>query len=408
MKSKKTIPFSPPFIDEDVEKEVLETLKSGWITSGPKVKELEFMFEQYTNSDRSVCVNSWTSGAFLALKFLGIGPGDEVIVPAYTYSATALCVLHTGAKPIMVDVQTDFNIDPSKIEAAITNRTKAVIPVDFGGWPCDYKSIQQIIESDKSKSLFTPGNEVQKKLGRIAIVGDCAHSFGAKFLGVSNAIQCDFAVYSLHAVKNITTAEGGVICINLPPQFNVDDAYHWFSLNRLNGQTKDSFSKTKAGSWRYDIACQGYKLNMPDICAAIGTAQLKKYEKKLLVERKAIFERYSAFFETKEWAETPTGKDHHRESSFHLYALRIKNVEEKTRDKIIDKVSLEGVSVNVHFIPMPMMTLFRELEYKIEDYPITYDNYAREISLPIYPGLSMEDVDYICENIENAYLSITK
>lgn len=395
------IPFSPPYIDSDIEAEVLDSLRSGWITSGPKVRDLELLSNAVIGVERSICVNSWTSGAQLVLKWLGIGPGDEVIIPAYTYSATALVVLHAGATPIMVDVMEDFTIDPIKILSAISDRTKAILAVDIAGWPCDYNAIKDVIEL--RKNLFSPNNEIQKKFGQIALVSDAAHSLGAIYNSISAALASDITIYSLHAVKNVTTAEGGIICLNLPyKKFSNDEVYRWMKLNSLNGQTKDAFSKNIPGSWRYDIVSQGLKINMPDICAAIGLGQLRKYPNFLLPERKRVFDHYYNFFSRKDWAQLPPSASEGRKSSYHLYPLRIKNISEGQRDNIIMKMAEAGVSTNVHFIPMPMLTLFKELGYMIEDYPVAYDNYVREISLPIYPQLTDEQCAYIEMHIEKA------
>ncbi|MBA3827734.1 MAG: DegT/DnrJ/EryC1/StrS family aminotransferase [Taibaiella sp.] len=400
------IPFSPPYIDADIENEVLDSLRSGWITTGPKVRDLEILCAQLSGVEKAVAVNSWTSGAALVLKWLGIGKGDEVIIPAYTYSATALTVLHAGATPVMVDVLDDFTIDPQKLKAAITTATKAVMAVDIAGWPCDYDAIKQIINAEDVRSKFNPGNEIQRKFGRIALIADAAHSIGATYNGKPASIASDITIFSLHAVKNVTTAEGGMICLYLPPPFSNEEVYKWMKLNSLNGQTKDAFSKSQGGGWRYDIVSAGLKINMPDICAAIGLAQLKKYPGLLLPERERVFNHYAAFFGSKNWAIMPPARDEQRISSYHLYPLRIKNITEDQRDAIIQKMADAGVAVNVHFIPMPMLTLFKELGYRIEDYPNAYKNYAHEISLPIYPQLTGEKCTYIEEQLEKAYKEV--
>lgn len=401
------IPFSPPYIDSDIEDEVLDSLRSGWITSGPKVRDLELLCNDVLGVEKSVCVNSWTSGALLVLKWLGIGEGDEVIVPAYTYSATALVVLNSGAIPIMVDVLDDFTINPDAVRCAITKRTKAILPVDIAGWPCNYEALQEIVQDKTIKDLYQPKNTIQEQFGRIALISDAAHSLGAKYKGDAAALASDITIFSLHAVKNVTTAEGGVICINLPKPFSNDDVYKWMKLNGLNGQTKDAFSKSQAGSWRYDIISQGLKINMPDVCAAIGLAQLRKYSNFLLPERKRVHDHYNQFFATKTWAQLPPADNKERVSSYHLYPLRINGISEDQRDAIIQKVADAGAAVNVHFIPMPMLTLFKQLGYNIENYPVAYDNYAREISLPIYPQLTAEQCNFILEQIEKAYLEVT-
>jgi len=397
------ITFSPPYIDEDVIAEVTEVLQSGWITTGPKVKELEQLCASYTGAHKAVCVNSWTSGAALVLRWLGIGDGDEVIIPAYTYAATALCVLNAGAKPVMVDVLEDFTIDPEAIRKAITPATKAIIAVDFGGLPCNYSEIRAVATSDEVKAAFVPINDVQRNFGHPVIIADAAHSMGAKYNGVSATLAADVAIISLHAVKNVTTAEGGVICLHLPLPFNNDEVYQWMKLNSLNGQTKDAFTKKNNGAWRYDIVSQGMKINMPDVCAAIGLAQLRKYPTQLLPERKAVYDNYCKYFAGKEWAILPFAEEGVKETSYHLFPLRLSGITEGQRDKIIYSLFEAGIATNVHFIPLPMLTLFKELGYKTEDYPVAYRNYSNEISLPIYPRLTEEQVRYIVDKINSAY-----
>lgn len=399
------IPFSPPYIDQSVIDEVVDTLKSGWITTGPKVKALEEEVVKLTGVEKALCVNSWTSGAILILKWFGIKPGDEVIVPAYTYSATALAVLHCGATPVMVDVKDDFTVDPLKIEQAITNKTKVILPVDIAGLPCDYDAINAIVERQDIKSKFAAEGENQTKLGRILVVSDAAHSVGATYKNRPCGSLADITIFSFHAVKNVTTAEGGAICINLPKPFDLEAEYATMRLWTLNGQSKDAFTKSKAGGWKYDILFQGLKINMPDLCAALGLAQIREYNTELLLQRKRVALRYSAFFSKKDWAKLPILNDENRESCYHLYALRIAGATEDKRDKMIDIITEEGVAVNVHFIPMPMLTLFKDLGYDIDNYPTAYDNYSKEISLPIYPQLTDEQIDFICETVEKAYLN---
>jgi dTDP-4-amino-4,6-dideoxygalactose transaminase len=397
------IPFSPPYIDKDIEDEVLDSLRSGWITTGPKVRDLELLTAKFAGVERAICVNSWTSGAALVLKWLGIGAGDEVIVPAYTYSATALTVIHAGAKVVMVDVLDDFTIDPAQIAKAITPNTKAIMAVDIAGWPCDYDTIKKVLHSPEVSKQFTAKNDIQAAFGRPALIADAAHSMGATYHNKPAALASDISIYSLHAVKNVTTAEGGVICLSLPAPFVIEDVYKWMKLNSLNGQTKDAFTKTQAGGWRYDIVSAGLKINMPDICAAIGLSQLKKYPGLLLPERERVFNTYANFFKDKEWAIMPQSVSADRTSSYHLFPLRIKNITEAQRDAIIQTMAENGVTVNVHFIPMPMLTLFKNMGFKIEDYKVAYTNYAHEISLPIYPQLDYEKCMYVATQIESAY-----
>lgn len=397
------IPFSPPYIDQEVIDEVVDTLQSGWITTGPKVKLLEEEVCKLTKVGNAVCVNSWTSGAILVLKWLGIKEGDEVIIPAYTYSATALAVLQCGATPVMIDISNDFTIDVTKIEAAITEKTKVIMPVDIAGWPCDYNAIKNILHKDAIKSKFKPNSPVQEKLNRILILSDAAHSIGAVYDNVHVGKLTDITIFSLHAVKNVTTAEGGVICLNLPSPFSNEDEYKMMKLFSLNGQNKDALAKSQAGSWRYDILFQGLKVNMPDLCAAVGLAQIRKYDSYLLKERKRVALAYHKFFSQFDFFELPPLEDSLRISSYHLYALRIKNIKEDTRDDIIKRISESGVSVNVHFIPMPMLTVFKDLGFDIKNYPNAYFNYSREISLPIYPQLDSDQINYICQSVLDSY-----
>lgn len=396
------IPFSPPYIDTSVVEEVVDTLHSGWITTGPKVKALEVEIQKLSGAQSVLCVNSWTSGAIMMLRWLGLQPGDEVIVPAYTYCATAMAVLWAGGKPVMVDSGEDFNISVEAIRRAITPRTKAIMPVDIGGWPCDYEAIMSLVDEPEVKAMFRPASDIQQRLGRILVVSDSAHSIGAHYAGGRAGGQTDIAVFSLHAVKNVTTAEGGAICFNMPAGFDNEELYKELRLRSLNCQTKDAFTKTQAGGWRYDIVGQGMKVNMADLNAAMGLAQMRQYDK-LLAERKRVFDAYNKVFSAKPWSITPTAVKNGRESSYHIYALRIKDFTEEQRDRMIQEIAARDVAVNVHFIPMPMLTFFRSLGYDIKDYPQAYRNYAGEISLPIYPQLGEEQVQYVIEAVLAAY-----
>ncbi len=397
------IPFSPPYINEDVINEVTDSLKSGWITTGPKVKALEDEIKKLTNAEEVLCVNSWTSGAIMMLMWLGIKEGDEVIVPAYTYCATALAVLHAGGKPVMVDINEDFNISVDEIRKAITPRTKAIIPVDIAGFPCDYDEMMSLVQEESIKKQFKAESPIQEKIGRIMVISDAAHSLGAYYSKTKRTgSETDIAIFSLHAVKNLTTAEGGAICLNLPEPFNNEDTYAELRMMSLNCQTKDAFSKSKAGGWRYDIVGLGLKMNMADINAAIGLAQIRIYDS-LLSERKRVFDAYSDAFSSCDWALTPPSIKGDKESSYHIYALRIKDFTEEQRDKMIDEIAKQDVAVNVHFIPMPMLTLFKDLGYKIGDYPQAYENYKGEISLPIYPQLTTEMINHVVKSVKDAY-----
>jgi dTDP-4-amino-4,6-dideoxygalactose transaminase len=404
----KNIPFSLPVIDQDVIDEMLDTLtNTGWLTSGPKVLALEQEIKKYTGTEAVVCVNSWTSGAMLMLRWFGVGPGDEVIIPAYTYSATALCVLNMGATPVMVDVLDDFTINPALIEKAITSKTKAIIPVDIGGWPCDYKAINAIVNSANAKSLFTPSSVKQEKLGRILVIADAAHSIGATMDGQQAGNFTDLTVFSFHSVKNITTGEGGAICLNLPQPFNNADEYKFLKALSLNGQTKSAFEKNQPGAWKYDIIAQGLKVNMPDICATIGLAQIRKYKEVLLPERKRIFDFYTQELSKYEWAAIPPYDNNRRISSYHLYLLRINGITEEQRDRMIMHIGEAGVGVNVHYVPMSMLTLFKELGYKMVDYPVTFNLYQNQITLPVYNGLTNEQLLRVTDAVVDAYKAVS-
>lgn len=401
------IPFSPPYIDDDVRSEVLAALDSGWITSGPRVLALEKLVAEKIGIDHVACCSSATSGLQLMLHWYGIGSGDEVIIPAYTYAATALVVMHVGATPVMVDVNEDFNINVEAIRKEITPKTKAIIPVDIAGWPCDYEGIYNLLTEADVQNKFNATSESQKKLGRILILSDAAHSIGATYKQKPMGHWGDFVVFSFHAVKNVTTAEGGAICINIPKsEFNHEAVYKQLKLWSLNGQTKDALSKTTTGGWRYDIVYPGFKMNMPDICAAIGLAQFRKYDSHILPERQRVFNAYTKKFLSYSWAQLPPRDTSDRTSSCHLYALRINGITEAQRDSIMEEISKRGVSVNVHFQPLPLLTVFRERGYKIAEYPIAFDNYSREISLPIYPELDEQKIDYIVNAVVQGYQAI--
>lgn len=397
------IPFSPPYIDDDVLNEVSETLKSGWITTGPKVSQLEKEVATIASVDHALCVNSATSGLMLSLRWFGIGAGDEVIVPAYTYSATALAVIHVGAKPIMVDICDDLTVDVEDIEKKITKSTKAIIPVDIAGWPADYDAINALVNREDIKAKFISKTEEQRMLGRILVLSDAAHSLGATYNGLPTGKVADITVFSFHAVKNITTAEGGAIAVNLPKQFNNKDVYSIMRLMTLNGQTKDAFTKTKVGGWQYDIILPGFKMNMPDICAAIGLAQIRKYKDLILPDRKRVALTYSKLLGIYNWVRLPRLSLNESESSYHVFPIRFNAVNENQRDAIIELISKKGVSVNVHFIPMPLLSLFKSLSYSINDYPNSYKNYMCEVSLPIYPNLTNPQIEYIVKVVVSSY-----
>lgn len=381
------IPFSPPHIDQKIIDEVTKVLQSGWITTGPRTKLFEKELTKYCGNQATLCLNSATAGLEIILRWFGVKEGDEVILPAYTYSATANVVIHCGATPVFVDVNAhDFNISVANIEKAITSKTKVIMPVDFGGYTCDYDEINALVV--KHKNTFTAQTEEQKMLGRILVLSDSAHSFGAFYKGKRAGALTDISVFSFHAVKNLTTAEGGAVALNLPAPFDNELIYKALCVKTLHGQDKDALAKTQKGNWRYDIVEAGYKCNMTDIMAAIGLVELERYDADTLKVREHIFEQYDAAFSKYEWAEIPEYKSANKTSCYHLYPLRIKGITEAERDAIIKEIFDHDVSVNVHFIPVPMMSFYKKMGYDIKNYPVTFDNYSREISLPVYYDLN--------------------
>lgn len=392
---KMNIPFSPPDMSELEIQEVADTIKSGWITTGPKTKELERQIAAYVGVNRCVCLNSQTACGEMALRVLGIGTGDEVIVPAYTYSASASIVDHVGAKIVFVDVQEDcLEMDYDKLEAAITEKTKAIIPVDLGGVPCDYDKIFAIVE--KKKALFQPANEIQKAIGRVAICADTAHAFGASWHGKMCGSIADFSSFSFHAVKNFTTAEGGALTWKSIPGIDDEEIYHKLQLLSLHGQSKDALAKTKLGAWEYDIVGPWFKCNMTDIMAGIGLAQMKRYPA-MLARRKEIIARYEAAFKPLGIEVLDHYNDNHQ-SSGHLYITRVPGAGLKERQEIIVKMAEAGIATNVHYKPLPMMTAYKNLGFDIKDYPNAYKRFVNEITLPLHTCLTDEEVDYIIEN----------
>ena len=389
------IPFSPPDISELEIQEVCEALRSGWITTGPRTKKLEQKLAQYCHTDKMVCLNSATAAEELNLRVLGIGPGDEVLVPAYTYTASASAAIHTGAIVRFIDCQENsLEMDYDRMEAAITEKTKAVIPVDLGGIPCDYDRIYEAVE--RKKDLFRPNSEIQKAMGRIAVVADCAHALGAEKNGKMTGALADFSSFSFHAVKNFPTAEGGASCWKTIPGVDNDELYHQYQLLSLHGQSKDALAKTKLGAWEYDIVGPWYKCNMTDIMAAIGLKQLERYPG-LLQRRAEIIRRYDAALKPL-GVETLTHFGEDYRSSGHLYITRVPNITEQQRNDIIVKMAEREIACNVHFKPLPMMTAYKTLGFDIEDYPNAYKHYANEITLPLHTKLSDEDVAYVIEN----------
>lgn len=387
------IPFSPPRIDQRVIDEVTAALQSGWITTGPRTKLFEKKITEYCGCKTTVAVNSWTAGMEVLLRWWGIGPGDEVIIPVYTYCASANVVLHTGATPVMVDIsEDDFNISIEKISAAITEQTKVIMPVDISGFPCDYDAIYQIVEANRSR--FQAVNEKQKTLGRILVAADAAHSFGATYKGKVSGAIADVTCFSFHAVKNLTTAEGGAICFHLPEGFDHEEIYKEFCIKILHGQSKDALAKAQKGAWRYDVLEPGFKCNMTDIQAAIGLIELERYQENL-DRRKSIFDAYDAAFQQTSWALTPLHQTAEKQTCYHLYQLRIADVSEEQRDAIIQEIFEQDVSVNVHFQPLPLLTAYKNLGYKMADYPEAWNKYSTEISLPVYFNLTDEQVQQV-------------
>ena len=385
------VPFSPPDITELEIEQVVEALKSGWITTGPKTKALEQKIADFCGTDKAVCLNSQTACAEMALRVLGIGPGDEVIVPAYTYTATASVVCHVGAKLVMVDIQPDsLEMDYDQLEAAITENTKVIIPVDLAGIPCDYARIFSIVE--KKRELFTPSNDIQRAMGRISVNADAAHAFGASWHGKRVGSIADFTAFSFHAVKNLTTAEGGALTWRDIPGIDNEAIYKQIQLLSLHGQSKDALAKTQLGAWEYDIVGPWYKCNMTDVAAAMGLAQMQRYDA-LLSRRKDIIQRYDAAFK-------PLGVQvlkHYTEdyqSSGHLYITRIPGITSDQRNEIIIRMAEQGIACNVHYKPLPMMTAYKNLGFDVADYPNAYRYFANEITLPLHTVLMDDQVDY--------------
>ena len=388
------IKFSPPDISELEIQEVSEALRSGWITTGPRTKELERQIAEYVGTKKCVCLNSQTACAEMALYVLGVGPGDEVITSAYTYTASASVIYHTGAKIVMVDTQKDsLEMDYDALEAAITEKTKAIIPVDIAGIPCDYDRIFEIVE--KKKDIFKPASKIQEALGRVAVMADTAHSFGGKYHGKMLGSVADFSSFSFHAVKNFTTAEGGALTWRTIPGIDDEVIYKQLQLLSLHGQSKDALAKTQLGAWEYDIVGPWYKCNMTDVAAAIGLMQMKRYPA-MLARRKEIITKFDA-------ALRPLGVktlDHYtddHESSGHLYLTRVPGITLEQRNEIIIKMAEQGVACNVHYKPLPMHTAYKNLGFDIKIYPYAYNNFVNEISLPLHTCLTDEEVDNVIE-----------
>jgi dTDP-4-amino-4,6-dideoxygalactose transaminase len=387
------IKFSPPDITDQEILSVTDTLRSGWITTGPKTKKFEHNISKYCGTNKTVCLNSWTAAMELALHIIGIGPGDEVITSAYTYTASASIIHHVGAKIVLVDTKKDsWEMDEEDLARKINSNTKAIIPIDIGGIMCDYDKLFQVV--NQKKHLFKPSENIfQKSFNRILILSDSAHSFGASYNGVINGNIADFTAFSFHAVKNLTTAEGGAITWRKIPGIEDDDIYNLFQLYSLHGQNKDALSKAKPGSWEYDILLPGFKCNMTDIMAAIGQIQLERYNE-LLLRRKDLFKLYKTHLNSNKIEIID-----HKNSSYHLMLVRIKDSNEQKRNSIISKLADIGISTNVHYKPLPLFTAYKNLGFKISEFPNAYNFYQNEITLPLHTLLSDEDILYISSSI---------
>ena len=386
------VPFSPPRMDQKIADEVTDTLFSGWITTGPKTKLFERKIEEFIGVEKVLCLNSATAGLEMALRWFGVGEGDEVILPAYTYCATANVIVHCGAKPVFVDVADDFNIDLADVAKKINSRTKVIMPVDIGGMPCNYDELFALVS--EVRNVFSPRNEKQKRLGRIMILADAAHSFGAMYKGHHSGQLADMSSFSFHAVKNLTTAEGGALAFNLPETFTGDEIYKELVVKTLHGQSKDALAKTK-GSWKYDVLEAGYKCNMTDIAASIGLIELERYRSDTLVKRRAIYDSYVKAFEDHPWAIIPEFDTEDKRSSYHVFMLRIDGITEIERDNVISQAAAQDVALNVHFQPVPAFSAYKNMGYSELDYPNAWKLYSNEISLPVFYDISPEQINAV-------------
>lgn len=392
------IPFSPPDITDVEINNVVEVLKSGWITTGPKTKEFERKIADYCTTNRAICLNSATAGMEMTLRVLGIGPGDEVITSAYTYTASASVIHHVGAKIVLVDTaEGSYQMDYEKLREAITEKTKAVICVDLAGVPCDYDEIFEVVNS--KKDLFKSNNEIQKSIGRVTVIADGAHSFGASYKGGMSGSIADFTSFSFHAVKNLTTAEGGAVTWKSIDGIDDEEIYKKYNCLSLHGQTKDALAKTKIGSWEYDIIEPAYKCNMTDIMAAIGLGQLSRYEE-LLNYRKAIINKYDELLNEIDGVEVLKHFTDEYESSGHLYLIRLTGKDEVFRNEVIVKMAEVGIATNVHYKPLPLLTAYKNLGFNIENYPNAFNMYKNEMTLPLNTIISESNVLYIVENLK--------
>lgn len=395
----RSIPFSPPDISDEEINEVVDTLKSGWITTGPKTKLFEKQIAEYCNTPKAVALNSATAAMEMTLRLLGVGPGDEVITCAYTYSASASVITHVGAKVVLVDSGKDsFHIDYDGIADAITEKTKAIIPVDIAGVMCDYDRIFEAVES--KKHLFNPSNELQKAFGRVVVIADAAHSIGATYKGKMSGEVADFTSFSFHAVKNLTTAEGGMVTWRDLDGFDNEEIYKKYMLLSLHGQSKDALAKTDPGAWEYDIVAPNYKCNMTDIMASLGLAQFKRYQG-ILGRRKEIIEKYDELLRDLE-VEPMNHYEETYQSCGHLYLLRLNGKDEAFRNNVITKMAEKGVSSNVHYKPLPMHSAYKNLGFNMEDYPNAFNMYKNEITLPLHTLLTDEDIEYVVGKLKES------
>lgn len=393
------VPFSPPFISEEMINEVVDTLRSGWITTGPKTKLFEEKLTEFNGCKKTLCVGSATQGMELVLRWFGVGIGDEVIVPSYTYCATANAVVNLGATPVMVDVNEDdlcMNID--LVRATINSKTKVIVPVDLGGFPADHEGLMNLVNEAEIRSQFSPNTERQAQVGRVLVMTDAAHSLGASIGNRTVGSITDFTVYSFHAVKNLTTAEGGAIAINLD---GADEIYAQLNTKSLHGQSKDALAKTKLGQWRYDVHEIGQKSNMTDIQASLGLIQLKDYPN-FLKRRSEVFSKYDGAFDDQNRFVRPISSDKNRVSSYHFYALRIKGISKDQRNRIIELMAENGVSANVHYLPLPMLTAYKNLGYDIADHPVAKQAFEHVITLPVFNGITDEQVDLVISTLKSS------
>ena len=403
------VPFSPPRIDQAIIDEVVATLQSGWITTGPRCQALEEHIAQLCDAPKVLCVSSATSGMELMLRWFGVQEGDEVIVPAYTYCSTANVVLHCGATPVMVDVYgTDGTIDVEAVERAITPKTKVVMPVDLSGMPVQYEALQQLLQKDTIQQQFQPRTPEQEQLGRILILTDAAHSLGATYKGVPASKWSDISVFSMHAVKNLTTAEGGAIVLDLPEPFDAALIYKRMRSMALHGQSKDAMQRYGKNAWEYDVLEAGYKCNLPDVLAAIGLIEIQRYSSDTLPKRKALMEHYAELLANEDWADLPIHQDTDRVSSYHLFLLRVKGITSNQRNQIIQYCLDRGVSVNVHYKPLPVLSVYKNLGYTLDPFPQSADYYNRVITLPVFYDLTAEQQVMVVETIKEAVREVTQ